>query len=91
MRSQRLIMMGPALLLTMALWSWSTTPPSSPAARVPLAPSSAGTSALPAPSQSATTRPPEPSPVAQPNVTPREPSPGSLAYLDHKRGGKLRC
>jgi hypothetical protein len=86
MRSQRLIMMGLGLPLTMALWSCSTTPPSSLAARVPPAPSSAGTSTLPAASQSATTRPPEPLPAAQPNVTPREPSPGSLAYLDYKNG-----
>jgi hypothetical protein len=86
MRSQRLIMMGLGLLLTMALWSCSTIPPSSPAARVPPAPSSAGTSVLPAPLPSASTRLPEPLPVAQPNVKPREPSPGSLTYLDYKNG-----
>jgi hypothetical protein len=86
MRSQRLIITGPALLLTMALWSCSTTPTPSPAARMPPPPSSAGTSSLPPPSQSATPRPPEPAPAAQQNVVSREPSQGSLAYLDHKNG-----
>jgi hypothetical protein len=74
------------LLLTMTLSSCSTTPPYSPAARVPQAQSSVSTSSPPASSQSASTQPPQPSPAAQPNVAPREPSTGSRAYLDYKNG-----
>ena len=75
-------------LLSVTLWSYSATPPSaftSSTARVP-SPISPSTSSPPMLSQSASAKPVEPSSVVQPSATPREPSPGSLTYLDYKNG-----